>query len=101
MAIIGNFSGSENGYMGVIRTQTIRARAQIRPVTKPSEKAPDYLVYANNAELGAGWRRESREDGKPYVSLKLDDPSFAGPIYCSLVSTDKDGEYDLIWVRQS
>ncbi|MER9420088.1 DUF736 domain-containing protein, partial [Mesorhizobium sp. M0306] len=33
--------------------------------------------------------------------VKLDDPSFPAPIYASLVETDTDGEFSLIWSRRA
>ena len=48
-------------------------------------------------EFGAAWKKTSRE-GRDYLSLKLDDPSFPAPIYASLVAGD-DGEHMLIWSR--
>ena len=48
-------------------------------------------------EFGAAWKKTSRE-GRDYLSLKLDDPSFPAPIYASLVAGD-DSEHMLIWSR--
>lgn len=48
-------------------------------------------------EIGAGWRKAAKETGRPYHSVKLDDPSFPAPIYASLVEVD--GAYALIWSR--
>ena len=50
------------------------------------------------AEIGAAWSKRSNE-GRDYLSLKLDDPSFTAPIYANLFE-DEDGEgYSLIWSR--
>ena len=40
-----------------------------------------------NVELGAAWKKTSKE-GRPYTSVKLDDPSFPAPVYASLVEAD-------------
>ncbi|MCQ9156803.1 DUF736 domain-containing protein, partial [Acidomonas methanolica] len=49
-------------------------------------------------EIGAAWRKQSAE-GRAYLSLKLDDPSFSAPIFANLFS-DEDAEgYTLIWSR--
>ena len=98
MAIIGTFTGSENGYLGTIRTLTINLRASIKPADKTSEKAPDYRVFSGDAEFGAAWRKTSAE-GRDYLSLKLDEPSFAGPIFCNLIELDTDGSFNLVWSR--
>ncbi|MFY9700322.1 MAG: DUF736 domain-containing protein, partial [Rhodoplanes sp.] len=49
-------------------------------------------------EFGAAWRKTSNE-GREYLSVKLDDPSFPAPIYASLVEVD-DG-LSLIWSRRN
>ena len=50
----------------------------------------------HNAEIGAAWSKRSNE-GRDYLSVKLDDPSFTAPIYANLV---EDGDaFSLIWSR--
>ena len=50
------------------------------------------------AEVGAVWPKRFSE-GRDYLSVKLDDPSFNAPIYANLFD-DKDAEtYTLIWSR--
>src|SRR6266571_8240367 len=62
-----------------------------------NERAPDLRVLAgNNVEIGAAWKRMSKEN-TVYHSVKLDDPSFPAPIYANLVAVD-DG-YALVWSR--
>jgi len=49
-------------------------------------------------EIGAAWSKRSNE-GREYLGLKLDDPSFNAPIYANLFD-DEDGEsHSLIWSR--
>ncbi|MFG1328915.1 DUF736 domain-containing protein, partial [Xanthobacter autotrophicus] len=46
----------------------------------------------------AAWAKRSNE-GRDYLGLKLDDPSFNAPIYANLFE-DEDAEgYSLIWSR--
>ena len=98
MAQIGTFTATENGsFTGTIRTLTLNAKAAVRPVEKDHDKAPDYRVFAGTVELGAAWKKTSRED-RPYLSVKLDDPSLPAPIYASLVESE-GGEHRLIWSR--
>jgi hypothetical protein len=48
--------------------------------------------------VGAAWSKRSSE-GRDYLSVKLDDPSFNAPIYANLFN-DEDGEtFTLIWSR--
>lgn len=99
MAQIGSFTRDENGaFTGTIRTLSLNVKTTIKPVPRDSDKAPDYRVTANGGiEFGAGWSKSSRED-RPYVSVKLDDPSFPAAIYATLVEGD-DGQHNLIWSR--
>ena len=98
MATIGEFHKTESGsYTGSIRTLTFTVKAAtLRPVAKDSDKAPDFRVYAGQTDIGAAWKKTSRENND-YLSVKLDDPSFPAPIYASLV--DADDGYALIWSR--
>jgi uncharacterized protein (DUF736 family) len=99
MAQIGSFTRDNDGvFIGMIRTLNISVKATIRPAGKDSERAPDYRVTANGVEFGAGWSKSAKESGLEYLSLKLDDPSFTGPVYATLIQSD-NGEYKLIWSR--
>ena len=97
MATIGTFTANSKGeFTGVIKTLTLNTKATLRPVDKEGEKSPDFRISAANMDIGAAWKKTSREN-RDYLSAKLDDPSFAAPIYASLV--DADEGYVLIWSR--
>lgn len=99
MATIGTFTANSEGeFTGVIRTLTLNTKASLRPVEKEGEKSPGFRVSADDMDIGAGWQKTSRE-GRDYISVKLDDPSFPAPIYATLSATDTPGEYALIWSR--
>jgi uncharacterized protein (DUF736 family) len=101
MATIGTFKKSaSNEFTGAIVTLSLQAKAvRITPDTRGTgENAPTHRVYVGKVEIGAGWPKESTE-GRKYLSIKLDDPSFTAPIYANLFD-DEDGEgYSLIWSR--
>ena len=99
MATIGSFTRDDSGvFTGTIRTLTLNAKASIKPSPKDNDKAPDYRVTtAAGVEFGAGWTKTSRED-RPYVSVKLDDPSLPAPIYATLIESE-GGTHNLIWSR--
>src|SRR5271163_2998089 len=84
MTTIGTFTRDGDSFTGTIATLAIKAKAVIRPNAKTVEQAPDYRVYASGVEIGAAWLKKS-EANKPYLSIKLDDPSFACAIFCRLV----------------
>ncbi len=100
MATIGTFTKSGDSFTGAVKTLSINAKASIRPADKASDKAPDYRVFAGAIEFGAAWKKTSNE-GRPYLSIKLDDPSFPAPIYATLVEGEQADSFSLIWSRRS
>jgi len=102
MATIGTFTKIEDGFTGQIVTLSVQARNVriLRDERASGENAPSHRVYVGRAEIGAAWTKRSAE-GRDYISLKLDDPSFTAPIYANLFD-DEDGEtFSLIWSRPS
>jgi uncharacterized protein (DUF736 family) len=98
MAQIGTFTRDEDGsFTGTIKTLSLNIKARFVPA-EPSqnEKAPDLRVLAGAVEIGAAWKRTSKEN-TVYHSVKLDDPSFPAPIYANLVEVE--GGHALVWSR--
>jgi uncharacterized protein (DUF736 family) len=100
MATIGTFTKSENGYTGAVKTLALNVKARIAPAEKTNDKAPDFRVFAGLTEFGAAWKKRSSE-GREYLSVKLDDPSFPAPIYASLVEVEGEEGLSLIWSRRN
>ena len=101
MPKIGSFKRVGEEYQGQIVTLSVQAKdVRIVPVlTKRHESDPSHHVYVGHAEIGAAWPRSS-SDGKNYLQVALDDPSFSGPINASLRASDDDGlVYVLTWSR--
>ena len=98
MAQIGSFIRGEDGvFAGTIKTLSLNIKARLVPADASSnDKAPDLRVLVGNVEIGAAWRRTSKENTE-YHSVKLDDPSFPAPIYANLVKGETD--YALVWSR--
>ena len=62
------------------------------------ESHPSHRIHANRFEAGAAWTKQTN-DGREYLSLKLDDPTFTAPIFANLFE-DKDGKgHSLVWSR--
>ena len=99
MATIGTFTKSGNEFKGSIITLSVQAKnVRIVPEdTNGNDKAPSHRLVAGDVAFGAAWKKTSRE-GRDYLSIKLDDPSFAAPVYASLTESD-DGTFALIWWR--
>jgi uncharacterized protein (DUF736 family) len=100
MASIGTFKKANDEFQGQIATLTLQAKA-VRIAPEPNrgaENAPSHRVFAGRAEIGAAWSKKSNE-GREYLSVKLDDPSFSAPIYANLFSDEAGQGYSLIWSR--
>jgi uncharacterized protein (DUF736 family) len=98
MANIGTFKKSGHEFQGEIVTLSLQSRGvRIVPETnRTNDNAPSHRVYVGRAEIGAAWSKRSSE-GREYLSVKLDDPSFTAPIYANLI---EDGEtFTLLWSR--
>ena len=102
MSSIGFVNGTiEKGYVGELRTLSIRVPLEIRPNrSKAGEVQSDLRVYSddvdyrivsrkNGFELGAGWVRTSQTTGVEYVSVSLSAPEF-GTIYGNIANAPGD-----------
>lgn len=99
MATIGTFTRTENGFSGAVKTLNLNVKSvKFVPAEGENENGPDFRVLAGTTEFGAAWKKQS-DKGNSYLSVKLDDPSFAAPIYASLVETETE-ELALIWSRR-
>ncbi|WP_163362994.1 DUF736 domain-containing protein, partial [Escherichia coli] len=67
-------TSTENGFTGSIRTLALNVKARIARVENPSDKGPQFRIFAGSVELGAAWQKRSEQD-RDYLSVKLDDPS--------------------------
>ena len=100
MATIGTFKKVGNEIHGEIVTLSVQAKnVRIVPeVNRTNDNAPSHRIYVSRADLGAGWSKRSAE-GRDYISVKLDDPSFSAPIYANLFDDESGEGYTLIWSR--
>ena len=100
MATIGTFKKVGNDFQGEIITLSLQAKGVciVAESNRASENTPSHRVYAGRAEIGAAWPKRS-EEGRDYLSLKLDDPSFNAPIYANLFDDDGGEGYTLLWSR--
>jgi uncharacterized protein (DUF736 family) len=100
MANIGSFKKSGSEFQGEIVTLSVQTKNVriVAETNRANDNAPSHRVYVGRAEIGAAWSKRSNE-GRNYLSVKLDDPSFNAPIYANLFD-DEDGDgYTLIWSR--
>ena len=110
MATIGTFTRHGDTFQGAIRTLSLDVDLDIRQAEKSSDNAPDYRIFARgtgrgpagaDTELGAAWKKTSAQN-RDYLSVKIDDPAFAAPLFATLVEDaghpDPD-RFTLIWTR--
>ena len=100
MANIGSFKKVGNEFQGEIVTLSVQTKGVriVQETSRGNDNAPSHRVYVGRAEIGAAWSKSSNE-GRDYLSVKLDDPSFNAPIYANLFN-DEDGDgFTLIWSR--
>ena len=98
MAKIGSFKTVSGELRGQIVTLALQAKSvRIVAEENTSGNAPTHRVLIGEVEIGAAWKKHTQDD-RPYLSVKLDDPSFMAPIFAQLFEAE-DGSYDLIWSR--
>ena len=101
MATIGTFEKTGNNeYTSEIVTLSLQTK-NVRIVSEAratGENAPSHRVFVGRAEIGAAWSKTSNE-GRAYLGLKLDDPSFNAPIYANLFDDEEGEGFSLIWSR--
>ncbi|MFG1230256.1 DUF736 domain-containing protein [Xanthobacter wiegelii] len=84
-----------------LHSQPAGRRGRIVPEARATgENAPSHCVFVGRAEIGAAWSKTSNE-GRAYLGLKLDDPSFNAPIYANLFDDEEGEGFSLIWSRPS
>ena len=103
MSAIGSVTRKKNGnFEGFVRTLTIDAPLTLVPVSKTSERAPDYRILSNCAEVGAAWIRTAQTSGNTYIALMIDTPELARRIHANLgptVGQDDPNTFTIFWNR--
>ena len=101
MPAIGHVTKQKDGnFKGQLKTLSFKAPIDIllNP-SKSHESQPDYRVYSQTVEIGAGWVKKGQTSGEDYVSLTLSDPAF-GKLYANLgraAGQDDPDVYAVIW----
>jgi uncharacterized protein (DUF736 family) len=98
MTTIGHFTAKESSFTGFVQTLSFSTSVTIEPLTKKSDKAPDYRLATGRTDIGVAWKKTT-EDGATYLSVRIDDPSLREPISARLIPGEGDTHL-LIWNRQ-
>ena len=96
---IGNFTTTDNGYKGTIHTLCVTREISIEAIEKRGDNRPDYRVICGETDVGAAWKKTSQK-GNAYLSIELDDPTFAAPIYARLHKNGATRSFVLVWNRR-
>ncbi|TGS71819.1 DUF736 domain-containing protein [Mesorhizobium sp. M3A.F.Ca.ET.201.01.1.1] len=104
MPQIGEFTRNEAGYSGHMPTLSLDLDVTIVAAeVRDAGNAPDYRVHAGVVDgptIGSGWTRSGEKAGE-FVSLQINDPTFAQPIRCNLFQNGEDKtSWSLQWSRR-
>jgi uncharacterized protein (DUF736 family) len=102
VAIIGNLTpAKDGGWAGTIRTITIHAKLRLVPNdNRDNERAPMFLAFIGQSRVGDAWEARTNTDPpKKYLQIKLDDPSWSGPISMALFPSEDGSKAQLVWSR--
>ena len=96
--IIGKFENQANGR---ITGKLDALLVGCIPLTfEPNSKGADYTVQAETGcEVGAAWKKTSKEGGKPFISVRLDSPVLTKPFNAALFPGKEPGHHVLVWDR--
>lgn len=100
---IGVFTRESGSYTGRVRTATLDIELAIVPAdSSDTPNAPDYRIHLSDEdgpEIGAGWKQTGEKAGE-YLSILIDDPTFAQPIRANLFKSGRSGNaHHLLWNR--
>jgi uncharacterized protein (DUF736 family) len=107
MAQIGQFTRTQSGYSGRVRTLNLDIELTFVPANAGDvENAPDYRIHLGDGdeaeigpEVGAAWKHTGERAGA-FVSIVFDDPTFVQPIRARLFQSDDEGrDWGLHWSR--
>lgn len=99
MATIGTFTRENDTFQGRITTLMLQLPdVRIIPDGNGRANSPTHRVFSGSIEIGAAWAKQSGE-GRPYVSVKLDDPSLPVAIFANLFEDEDAETHSLIWSR--
>lgn len=100
--IIGRFTATgDGGWAGLVKTLSINAKIRFVPNdNRDSDDAPSFRIFFGPSEIGAAWlKRASGERSDEYLSVRIDCPGLAEPVYAALFYSAGKSEAELVWRR--
>ena len=100
MPVIGSFAPTTDGYVGTIRTLTMRAKLRLVAVDKKArDDLPDFKIMLGLQEVGAAWKAKTHEaEPRDYLRAMIDDPVFPEPLRGALF--EDNGKLSFVWRRK-
>lgn len=106
MATIGKLQGDvKRKLRGSLRTLSLSIRLEVEAIPGlRNDNEPSHRVYAITpdgelSEIGAAWTKETREDRRQFLSITLDDPSFAAPLNVAAFPGETGDAFNIVWNR--
>ncbi|MGF1628675.1 MAG: DUF736 domain-containing protein [Kiloniellaceae bacterium] len=103
MSVIGTFTpAKDGGWAGSIHTLTINTKVRLVPNdNREHENAPAFRVLVGWSRVGDAWEARTNGDTpKEYLQVKIDDPTWPGPISAALFPADDGSKAQLVWNRR-
>jgi uncharacterized protein (DUF736 family) len=102
MAIIGTFTlAKDGGWTGMIRTIALDSKLRLVPNdNRDNERAPMFLAFIGQSRVGDAWQARTNTDpARDYLQVKLDDPTWPGPVSMALFPSEDGTKAQLVWSR--
>ena len=96
--IIGRFENLPNGRIGGELDALVVGLVPL--IFEPNTKGADYAVMTEtDCDVGAAWKKISKDGAKPYLSVRLDSPFLPTPLNAALFPGKEPGQHVLVWDR--
>jgi uncharacterized protein (DUF736 family) len=95
MPTIGTLEIRDARFGETITTLSVNLILTFQSTEEDSRNAPDFRVFAAKAEIGVAWW--AKKDGKDYLSIQLDDPTFPEELQCRALKCPNG--HVLVWSR--
>ncbi|MGO4124211.1 DUF736 domain-containing protein [Inquilinus sp. YAF38] len=96
---IGTLYRNRDVIEGPVKTLLFQDRIRLvpNPQAAGSPKAPDFLIYSGDNEIGGAWACRREEPPVAY-NVQIRDPHVSRPIHATLCQSDQDDDrFDLYW----
>lgn len=97
---IGTFTKTEDGTALTGDLPSLHLQGvSFERIAKTNDKAPDYRITIEGAELGAAWTKTSKDGKTTFLSGQIDSPVFPATVYIAVFAKTGD-RYAVVWERQ-